>query len=147
MKVILLEDVEGLGRGGEVLDVKDGYGRNFLLPRKLALKATRSNLKIVEQRKKIYEAQRIKEKQEAEELARKISELSLTIIKKVGESDTLYGSVTTGEIVEALKNEGFEIDKRKIEMEEPIKTLGMFIVKVKLYPEVVADLKVWVVKE
>jgi large subunit ribosomal protein L9 len=147
MKVILVEDVEGLGRGGEILDVKDGYGRNFLLPRKLALKATKSNLKIVEQKKRIYETQRIKEKQEAEELARKIAELSLTIVKKVGESDTLYGSVTTGEIVDALKNEGFEIDKRKIEMEEPIKTLGMFIVKVKLYPEVVADLKVWVVKE
>ena len=147
MKVILVEDVEGLGRGGDIVDVKDGYGRNFLFPRKLALKATKSNLKVVEQKKRTYEARRIKEKQEAEEIAKKLSELSLTIIKKVGESDTLYGAVTSAEIVDALKNDGYEVDKRKIEMPEPIKTLGMFKVQVKLYPEVTADLKVWVVKE
>ena len=147
MKVILLENVENLGNRGSIVRVKNGYARNFLVPHSMALEATPGNIKVAEQKKKHFEVQLIKEKSEAEELAKKIAGLSCTVVKKVGEGETLYGSVTNSEIAAALETEGITIDKRKIEMADTIKNLGVFDIPVKVHPEVTATLKVWVVKE
>ncbi|HZE89891.1 MAG TPA: 50S ribosomal protein L9 [Verrucomicrobiae bacterium] len=147
MRIILREDVEKLGRRGEVVKVAPGYGRNYLLPKGLAYLHTAGNEKRVEQERRFLNVKLAKEKQAAEDLARRISQLSLTIVRKVGENETLYGSVTNGDIGEALEKEGFGIDKRKILLEEPIKTLGIYTVAVRLHADVNAELKVWVVKE
>ncbi|MBI3450974.1 MAG: 50S ribosomal protein L9 [Acidobacteria bacterium] len=147
MRIILREDVEKLGRRGEVVKVAPGYGRNYLLPKGLAYLHTAGNEKRVEQERRFLTVKLAKEKQAAEELSRRISQLSLTIVRKVGENETLYGSVTNGDIGEALEKEGFGIDKRKILLEEPIKTLGIYTVSVRLHADVNAELKVWVVKE
>ncbi|MEW5805907.1 MAG: 50S ribosomal protein L9 [Acidobacteriota bacterium] len=147
MKVILRQNVEKLGKQGETVSVKDGYARNFLFPKKLALPATPQNLRFIDQEKRRVAVKEIKEKTEAEALASKLSQISLTVIKKVGENDILYGSVTAAEISDLLKREGIEIDKRKIEIEEPIKTLGIFTVPVKVHQDVTAEVKVWIVKE
>lgn len=147
MRIILREDVEKLGRRGEVVKVAPGYGRNFLLPKGLAYLHTAGNEKRVEQERRFHNVKLAKEKQAAEELSRRISQLSITIVRKVGENETLYGSVTNGDIGDALEKEGFGIDKRKILLEEPIKTLGIYTVPVRLHADVNAELKVWVVKE
>jgi large subunit ribosomal protein L9 len=147
MKVILKADIERLGKVGEVVTVAPGYARNFLLPRALASEATANNLAGIEIEKKRYAKTQARARQEAEALAARLAELSLTIRQAAGESDRLFGTVTTMDIAAALEKEGITIDKRQISVEEPIKTLGIYTVPVKLAPEVTAALKVWVVRE
>jgi len=147
MKIVLRTDVESVGRRGEVLKVADGYARNYLLPKKLALEATPGNLKRIAQERRVQEVHEVKEKQEAEALAARIAQLSCTAVRKVGENEVLYGSVTGADVAELLEKEGFSLDKRKILLEEPIKSLGIYEVPIKLHPQVTASVKVWVVKE
>jgi large subunit ribosomal protein L9 len=147
MRIVLRTDVENVGRRGEVIKVADGFARNFLLPKKLALEATPGNMKRIDQERKVQEVHEAKEKQEAEVLAGKIAQLSCTAVRKVGENEVLYGSVTTADIAELLEKEGYALDKRKILLDEPIKALGIYEVPVKIHPQVTASLKVWVVKE
>ena len=147
MKVILIEDVQKLGTMGEIVQVKDGYARNFLFPRKLAKSATDSNLKIIEGIKRKKVTALAKEKKLAEELRDKILLVSCTIATEAGEDDKLFGSVTAQDVALAFKEEGFSIDKRKIVLEEPIKKLGVYHVTVKFHPEVTGEVKVWVVKK
>jgi large subunit ribosomal protein L9 len=147
MKVILKADIERLGKVGDVVTVTAGYARNFLMPRQLAFEANDQNLALVEGEKKRYAKVQAKVRVDAEALAAKLGALSLTIRQPAGESDKLFGTVTTMDIAAALEKEGFAIDKRQISVEEPIKTLGIYTVPVKLAPEVSAALKVWVVRE
>jgi len=147
MRLILRTDVGELGKRGDVVKVAPGYGRNYLLPRGLAYPFSDSNVHRVEKEKRTLQVHQARERQEAEELGRRIAQLSCTIVKKVGESDTLYGSVTNGDVAEALQKEGHSIDKRKILLEDPIKSLGIYSVPIRLHPEVTCELKVWVVKE
>ena len=147
MRIVLRENVEKLGHRGEVIKVADGYARNFLLPKRLALKATPANLKQIEQERRVREVHEAREKQEAEALGERLTQLSLTAVRKVGENDALYGSVTNGDVADLLEKQGFRVDKRKILLEEPIKALGIYEVPLKLHPEVTILLKVWVVKE
>lgn len=146
-KLILKRDVRGLGKIGDTVSAKDGYARNFLIPQGLALEHSSSNIKILEEEKKREKKEVEKEKKKAEELKEKISKVSCTIPVKVGEEGKLFGSVTLVDIASALVQEGIEIDKRKIELDEPIKVLGVYTVPVRLHPEVSANIKVWVVKE
>ena len=147
MKVILTRKVEKLGEVGEIVDVARGYARNFLLPQDLALPATEANLGVVEKRRKRLEAVAAKEQAEAEEVAGRLAGVSCRISRKAGESDVLYGSVTAGDIAEQLEKQGFAMDKRRILLKEPIKTLGMFEVPIRLHVNVTPVVKVWVVKE
>jgi large subunit ribosomal protein L9 len=147
MKVILKEDVKDLGHIGEMLSVKDGYARNFLLPRGLALEANPRNVKALEhEKRKIHEKMR-KMKVSAEDLASRISAAAITIKAKAGEEDKLFGSVTAMDLAEALSKEGLEIDRKKIVLEEPIKRLGTYTVSVKVHAEVSAQFTVNVVSE
>jgi large subunit ribosomal protein L9 len=146
MDVILREDVEKLGRRGDVVKVAEGYGRNFLLPRGLALVVTEANKAMIARERKAHLAREAKEKAEFEALAAQLGGMRFITARKVGESDLLYGSVTASDVSEFLAGKGIEIDKRKIQLEEPIKRLGEYEVKIKLYPEVVATLKVTVAK-
>jgi large subunit ribosomal protein L9 len=147
MEVILREDVTKLGRRGEVVKVAEGYGRNFLLPRGLALAVTEANKAMIGKERKAHEARLAKEKAEYESLASRIGGLRFVAPRKVGENDVLYGSVTSGDIAEFLKVKGIEIDRRKVLLDEPIKHLGDHEVKIRLHPEVTATLKVLVSKE
>ncbi len=147
MKVILRQDMDRLGKAGEVVSVKDGYARNYLIPRQLAYAATPGNLRRFEEEKKRMMLQSEREKRHAETLAKELEKASCTISMAVGEEDKLFGSVTSQDIAEALKEKGIEIDRRKIQLEEPIKALGIYTVPVKLHPEVTANIKVWVVKK
>jgi len=147
MKVILTEEVPSVGQPGDLLTVKDGYARNYLIPNHKAVHATTQNMKQLEHQKRLVEEKLNKIKAEAEKIARKMAEVSCTITKPAGEEDKLFGSVTSADISESLHNEGLEIDKKKIVLDEPIKKLGIFNIPVKLHPEVTATLKVWVVKE
>jgi large subunit ribosomal protein L9 len=147
MKLILREDVENLGKGGELVDVKPGYGRNFLLPRGLAVAANPRNVRELEHQKKIAEAKAAKMKASAEAVAKRLAETPVTLKRKVGEQDKLYGSVTALDIVEALAARGLQLDRRTIDLAEPIKTLGDFEVPVKLHREVVGKAKVKVEAE
>jgi len=147
MRIVLRENVEKLGRRGEILKVADGYARNFLLPKRLAFEATDANLKRIEQERRVREIHEARDKQEAQALAARLSQLSLTAVRKVGENELLYGSVTNADIGELLEKEGFSVDKRKILLDDPIKALGIYEVPVKLHHEVTANVKVWVVKE
>jgi len=147
MELILRQDVDKLGRRGETVKVADGYGRNFLLPRGLAMAVTGANRAMIEKEKKAHEARLAKEKAEFESLAARIGGLRFIAPRKVGENDQLYGSVTAGDVGEFLKAKGIDIDKRKVQLEEPIKSLGEHEVKVKLHPEVLASLKLLVTKE
>lgn len=142
MEVILRDHVENLGRRGEVVKVSDGYARNYLLPRKLALTATPANMKVVERQRKVLEVQEAAEKSSAEWLAGRITQAECVVTRRVGEHETLYGSVTSSDIAEDLASRGFEIDKRKIQLEEPIKQLGEFTVPIRLHREVIAQLRV-----
>ena len=146
MKVILLEEIPSLGKVGDVVKVANGYGRNYLIPQRKALEATTKNVKVWERQKSLFESKLDKAKRDAEKLAMKIESLSCTVSKQAGEEDRLFGSVTTMDIEESLKREDIEIDRKKILLEEPIKELGIYTVPVKLHPEVMANLKVWVVK-
>jgi len=147
MEVILRDHVEKLGRRGEIVKVSDGYARNYLLPRKLALPATEGNRKHVERERKIVETREAEEKSQAEAIASRLSTIDITIARRVGETEQLYGSVTAADIAEFLKTKGFEIDRRKLILPEPIKTIGEHDVPLKLHREVTAPLKVKVVKE
>lgn len=147
MKVILTEDIPHLGNAGSLIKVKDGYARNFLIPQGKAVKATTQNLKQLEHQKLQVQARLQKIQREAEQLARRIESVSCTITKAAGEEDKLFGSVTAADIQASLKNEGIEVDKKKILLDEPIKKLGIFTVPIKLHPAVTAQVKIWVVKE
>jgi len=147
MEVILREDVDKLGRRGDVVKVKEGYGRNFLLPRGLAMAVTAANKLVIDRERKAHEARLAKEKVEWEAVAQRIGALRFVAPRKVGEHDVLYGSVTSGDIAEFLKNKGIEIDKRKVQLDEAIKHLGEHELKIRLHPEVVATLKLLVTKE
>lgn len=147
MKVILINDVKGLGAVGDVVTVKDGYARNYLIPKGLGKVATSSNLKVIEEEKKKLLRIKDKEKARAEELADRIFNTSCTISMRAGQDDKLFGAVTTEAIAKVCEGEGIKIDKHNIQIEQPIKKLGVYQVSVKLHPEVIATLKVWVVKE
>ncbi len=147
MEVILTQDVENLGKMGQVVKVKDGYARNLLLPRNLAYTATPSNVKRIEQEKKKQAEQYEKKKQEVIALAEKLSKVSCTVNVEVNDLEKLYGSVSDQDIVLALKEEGFTIEKRCILLEKPIEELGIFDVAVKLHQDVTANIRVWVTKK
>lgn len=147
MEVILKETIDKLGSQGEIVRVADGYARNYLIPKNLALPATSENLKKIEQIKIAALKKEATEKKQAEGLAALLSQVSVTVARKVGEKDVLYGSVTGIDIADDLKRQGYEIDKRKIHLEEPLKTLGEYSVPIKLHREVTATIKVNVIPE
>lgn len=147
MKIVLREDVEKLGRRGETVRVADGYGRNYLLPKKLAYAATAGNLKVIEHEKRAKDFRDAKVRNDFEATARVIGGFAFTVKKKVGENDALFGSVTSQEIADLLATKGIEVDKRKILLDEPIKTLGSHTVAIKLHKDVTAQLSLEVVGE
>ena len=147
MKVILRQEFEQLGHIGDVIDVKEGYARNYLLPRSIAYLATSSSMQRLEEEKKQQSRGVEKEKRGSEKLAAELEKVSITIQMKVGEDEKLFGSVTSQMIADSLKETGLTIDKRHIELEEPIKALGIYTVNVKLPGSVIGNVKVWVVRE
>jgi large subunit ribosomal protein L9 len=147
MEVILREHVEKLGERGQIVKVADGYARNYLLPRKLALPATDGNKRHVERERKIVELRESEQKGQAEGIAARLNAIDIMIVRRVGDTDQLYGSVTSGDIAEFLKAKGFEVDRRKLILPEPIKAIGEHTVPLKLHREVTVPLKVRVVKE
>jgi large subunit ribosomal protein L9 len=147
MEVILREDVDKLGRRGEVVKVAEGYGRNFLLPRGLALAVNETNKAMITKEKRAHEARMAKEKADFQAVADRINNIRFIAPRKVGANDALFGSVTAGDIADYLKAKGFDVDKRKIQLDDAIKALGEHEVKIKLHPEVTASLKVLVTKE
>ena len=147
MEVILREHVDNLGRRGEVVKVADGYARNYLLPRRLALPATAGNKTHVERERKIMEVREAEEKGQAEAIAARLTAIDIAISRRVGETDQLYGSVTAADIADFLKAKGFEIDRRKLILPEPIKTLGEHNVPLRLHRDVTVTLKVQVARE
>ncbi|MCP3100003.1 50S ribosomal protein L9 [Myxococcus sp. K15C18031901] len=147
MKVILREDIENLGKSGELVTVKDGFGRNYLLPRKKAVLASEQNLRQLEHEKAVITARNAKQKGAAEEQAKKVGSIKVVIKRKVGEQDKLFGSVTALDIAEAVAAQGQGIDRRSIHLPEPIKTLGSFDVELRLHREVTAKIKVEVAAE
>jgi large subunit ribosomal protein L9 len=147
MEVILREHIDNLGRRGDIVKVAEGYARNYLLPRKLALAVTEANKRQIERERKIAEVREAKEKTDAEAFAGRLTQVEIEIARRVGESDTLYGSVTSADIAHALQAKGFEIDKRKIQLPEPLKALGEVHVPVRVHREVTAQLRVKVVAQ
>jgi len=147
MEVILREHVDNLGRRGDVVKVAEGYARNYLLPRKLALAVTENNKRQIEREKKLAEVRDAEERGQAEGVAERIGQLEIEIARRVGENETLYGSVTSADIAHALQAKGFDVDKRKITLPEPLKALGESTVPVKIHRDVTAQLKVKVVPE
>ncbi|HEX2963888.1 MAG: 50S ribosomal protein L9 [Ignavibacteria bacterium] len=147
MKVILRKNFEQLGQIGDVVDVKDGFARNFLIPRNIAFAAQKGNVRALEEEKKQLAKKKVKELQAAENLAAELEKVSVTIPVKVGEEDKIFGTVTTQMISDSLKEKGHDIDRRKIEIVEPIKSLGIYSVNIKLHPSVTAVVKTWVVRE
>jgi len=147
MKIILRKDFESLGHVGDMVEVKNGYARNFLIPRKIAYTASKGNVRALEEEKKNIARKSQQELTTAEEIAAEMEKVSVTIPVQVGEEDKIFGTVTTQMIADALMEKKFEIDKRKIEIDEQIKTLGIYSVNVKLHPKVSAKIKVWVVRE
>jgi large subunit ribosomal protein L9 len=147
MEVILREHVEHLGRRGDIVKVAEGYARNYLLPRKLALAVNEGNKRQIDRERKNAEARELEEKTQAEAFAARLTETEIAIPRRVGENDTLYGSVTTVDIASALAAKGFEIDRRKITLAEPLKSLGQVTVPIKIHREVTAQVKVSVVPE
>ena len=147
MEVLLKKEVKNLGKQGDIVKVKDGFGRNYLLPKGLAALATAKNLKILEHEKLKESKVLEKVKKSAEEVAERLKKISCTIIRHAGEEDKLFGSVTSTDISESLSNEGFEIDKKNILLDEPLKKLGVYQIPVKVHPEITVEVKVWVVKD
>lgn len=147
MKVILKQDYQNLGKFGETVEVKDGFARNYLIPRNYAIMATPQNLKVFEQDRKKEEIKQAKDKRAAELLADKLKDVSLTATVAVGEEDKVFGAITSQNIAELLNAKGFDIDRRKIQLSEPLKALGVYEVAIKLHTDVEAIIKVWVVKE
>ncbi len=147
MKVILRQDVPDLGNAGELVEVKNGYGRNFLFPQNMAIPATKASMNAIEEVRKQSEQRQRKLRKEAEVVKDRIEKISLTTEVLVGEEDKVFGSVTNGDIAELLAKEGITVDKRMIELENPIKALGVYTLSVKVARDVKADLKLWVVKK
>jgi large subunit ribosomal protein L9 len=147
MEVILKEDVNKLGSRGDVVRVAEGYGRNYLLPRKLAIEATASNKAVIEQMKAAAVRRSAKEKSQAEELSKQFDGISVSFARRSGEHDQLFGSVTSGDIAEALEKKGFNVDRRKVQLHEPLRTLGEFSIPIKLHKDVTTHLKVVIEKE
>ncbi|MBS1851814.1 MAG: 50S ribosomal protein L9 [Acidobacteria bacterium] len=147
MEVILKEDVAKLGSRGDVVKVAEGYGRNYLLPRKLAIEANDGNKKVIEQMKAAALRRSAKEKAQAEELSKQFEGVSLHFERRSGESDQLFGSVTSSDIADGLEKKGFNVDRRKIQLHEPLKTLGEFTVPIKLHKDVTTHFKVVIAKE
>ena len=147
MEVILKEDVPKLGHRGEVVKVAEGYGRNFLLPKRLAIEANAGNRAVIDQMKVSAERRSVREKSDAEGLSKQLEGATLSFTRKAGEHDHLFGSVTNGDIAEALASQGFTVDRRKIQLDEPIKSLGEFAVTIKLHRDITAQVKVVVAKE
>lgn len=147
MEVILKEDVPKLGHRGEVVKVAEGYGRNFLLPKRLAIEATAGNRAVIDQMKVSAERRSAREKSDAEGLSKQLEGATLSFTRKAGEQDHLFGSVTNVDIAEALASQGFTVDRRKIQLDEPIKNLGEFAVTIKLHRDITAQVKVVVAKE
>lgn len=147
MLVILKENIDNLGRVGDIVRVKPGYARNYLIPKNLVIVADEGNVKVLDHYKRGLEKKREQGQLKAQELAQKLQEFSCTISRKVGDQDKLYGSVTVSDIAEAFKTGGFEIAKASILLDSPIKALGVHAARVRVHPEVIANVKVWVVKE
>jgi large subunit ribosomal protein L9 len=147
MQIILQEDVEKLGTRGQLVDVAEGYARNFLLPRKLGLEATPGNMKRLEKMRAVFAKKEATEKESAQKLAELLASVSLTLVRKAGENDQLFGSVTSGDISEALAAQGYTIEKRKITLADPIKLVGEYEIPVRLHREVGANVKLAVKKE
>lgn len=147
MKVILKTEIADLGKVGETIEVKAGYGRNYLFPRNLAIPATKANLKAIGEVQKQYAIQSKKLRREAEVIKEKIEKLSISVEVKVGEEDKLFGSVTSADIAALMIKDGITVDKRAIELESPIKALGVYAVPIKVDKDVMAELKLWVIKQ
>ena len=147
MEIILLEDVKGVGKRGEKIKVANGYARNFMIPNKLAVVSTDSGAAIFAEAERRRSRREQKSRREAEEAAKKYANVSVHISVEVGEEDKLFGSVTSSDIAESLREQGIEIDKRKILLEEPLRQLGVYSVPIKLFQDVEAKIKVWVVKK
>jgi large subunit ribosomal protein L9 len=147
MEVILKEDVQKLGSRGDVVKVADGYGRNYLLPRKLAIEATKANRAVIEQMKAAAVRRSAREKADAEALSTQFNNLSLTFQRRSGEHDQLFGSVTSGDVAAEMEKKGFSVDRRKIQLHEPLKSLGEFTIPVKLHKDVTAHVRVVIEKE
>ena len=147
MDVILLEDINDLGKRGENVAVKGGYARNYLLPRRLALPATASGLKMMKEEDRRRQVREVKMQREAEELSKALGKVSCTAEVQAGEDDRVFGAVTSGDIAELLQAQGYDIDKRKILLDEPLKALGVYTIPIRLHHDVEARVKVWVVKK
>jgi len=147
MEIILKEDIANLGKAGEVVKVKSGHARNFLIPRGLGLEVTSANLKVIEHQRKLKEQKSQEVKQQAENKAKKLESVSCTISMNAGEDDKLFGAVTTADIAEALNVEGVTVDKKDITLADDMNKLGIYHVTVKLHPEVSSKIKVWIVKK
>ena len=147
MEIILVQDMDDLGLEGDIVDVAKGYARNYLIPKGIALEANKQNIKLLEMQRKKIDLNRLKAKQDAEKIKEKMAEMVVAISQKAGEEEKLYGSVTSMDIATNLENQGIVIDRRKIILDKPIKTLGEFDVPVKLYPEVTGSIKVVVTPE
>ena len=147
MKIILRDDIEKLGKCGDVIRVKDGYARNYLFPKNLAIPATKGNLSSIEEVTRQKRLRDDKKKKGAEKLKSDLEKTSITAEVKVGEEDRVFGSVTSQDIASLINEKGFEIDKRKIDLEEPIKALGVYTIPIKIQADIVAHLKLWVVKK
>lgn len=147
MEVILREHVDHLGSRGDIVKVASGYARNYLLPRKLALAVNEGNKRVIERERKLAEARELEEKSQAQAYAERLGQTEIAIARRVGENNTLYGSVTSADVAQALKAKGFEIDKRKLQMPDPFKALGDYTVPVKIHREVTAQITVKVVPE
>ena len=147
MEVILLEDMKGVGAKGATVNVKPGFARNYLLPRGVAFEATPGNLKRIAQERDRLEAAENARRSSAQELAAKLEQVSLTFSARVGEEGKLFGSVTTADIVHQLETQGFHIEKRQIDLHEPLRTLGVFRVPVRLHADVKPEIRIWVIKQ
>ncbi|HEV2289385.1 MAG TPA: 50S ribosomal protein L9 [Candidatus Acidoferrales bacterium] len=147
MEIILQEDVEKLGTRGQVVNVKEGYARNYLLPRKLAIVADASNMKRLEKMRAAFAKKEATERESAQKQADQLSSVALKLSRKAGENEQLFGSVTAGDIADALKAQGYEIDKRKIQLDVPIKTIGEFPITLRLYRDITATVKLTVERE
>ncbi|MGD9075764.1 MAG: 50S ribosomal protein L9 [Desulfobacteraceae bacterium] len=147
MKIILTQEMHDLGLEGDVVEVANGYARNYLIPKGIALKANEQNIKLMETKRKKIEVKRFEAKEEAEKIKERMAEVEITISQKVGEEDKLYGSVTSMDIASQLEKQGITIDRRKIVLDKPIKTLGEYEIPVKLYPEVTGSIRVVVIPE
>ena len=147
MQIILTTDIPSLGDAGDLVEVKPGYGANYLIPQGLALPATSSNKNQIEHQRRAISARIARDRKDAESMSEKLSQVSVTITRLVGDDDKLFGSVSTKDIADALRDQGFEVDRRKIVLETPIKALGVYDVPVKVHRDVIAQIKLWVVAD